>query len=118
MFVPACLEIKQSPIHGQGVFAKQDIPARKTLGEYTGTRYTLREFKEKYGTNTEHCYVARRYNYILCAKEERNWITFINESKEPNCRIFAHKLITLTNIKEGQELFLLYPSSYPRQYQL
>jgi SET domain-containing protein len=118
MFVPACCEIRSSPVHGLGVFAKETIPARKSLGEYTGTRYTLKEFREKYGKDTEHCYVAARYNYVLCAKEERNWITFINESKNPNCRIHAHTLKTLREIQAGEELFLLYPPSYPRTYTL
>lgn len=118
MFIPACLELKQSPVHGYGIFAKEDIKSNKTLGDYIGVRYTLKEFKEKYGDNTQYCYVARRYNYVLCAKEERNWITYINESKDPSCRIHAHKLKTLREIKKGEELFLKYPPSWSRNYQL
>ena len=118
MFIPANLELKPSPIHGLGIFAKEDIKAKKYLGEYEGVKYSLKDFKEKYGNDTEHCYVAKRYNYILCAKENRNWISFINESKEPNCIIHAHKLKTIKDIVKGEELFLQYPASYPRTYTL
>lgn len=118
MFVPDGLELRPSPLHGLGIFAIRSLPGRKTLGPYLGVRYTLKEFKEKYGTDTEHCYVARRYNYVICAKEPRTWITYVNESNNPNCRIHAHCLKTLRPITEGEELTLRYPPSYPRDYTL
>jgi len=112
------LTIQPSPIHGLGVFATQQLKPKMTLAEYTGDRYTLREFKEKYGKDIQHCYVARRANFILCAKENRNIITYINESKTPNVEIKSKILRPLRVIEEGEELFLHYAKDYPRDYEL
>jgi hypothetical protein len=108
----------RSPIHGLGVFTTQQLQVRQPLTEYTGDRYTLKEFKEKYGSDIHYCYVARRANYILCAKENRNIITYINESKIPNVEIKRRILRPLRVIEEGEELFLQYSKDYPRDYSL
>jgi SET domain-containing protein len=112
------LEIKPSPIHGLGVFAKQTIPKGTKLGTYTGDKYSLKEFKEKYGKDISYCYVARRANYILCAKEKRNIMTYINESLTPNVFLYRFKLIANRDIEQGEELFLHYAKDYPRNYEL
>lgn len=112
------LEIKPSQIHGLGVFAKQSIPKGTTLGIYTGDKYTLKEFKEKYGKDISHSYVARRANYIICAKEKRNIMTYINERLEPNVILKRLTLIADKDIQQGEELFLRYAKDYPRNYEL
>ena len=112
------LEIKESPIHGLGVFATERLTPNMKLAEYTGDRYTLKEFKAKYGKNISYCYVARRANYILCAKEKRNIITFVNESITPNTYIKRKILYPLRVIEKGEELFLRYADDYPRDYEL
>lgn len=118
MEIPDCLELKPSPIHGLGIFAKEPIPCRKRLGEFTGIKYSRREFKARYNNDYSYCYCAKRANYILSAKEERNFITYINESKTPNVEIVKRKLIALRDIQQGEELFLLYDKLYPRDYEL
>ena len=112
------LEIKESPIHGLGVFATQRLTPTMKLAEYTGDRYTLKQFKEKYGKDISYCYVARRANYILCAKENRNIITYVNESKTPNVYIKQKVLRPYRIIEPGEELFLQYAKDYPRDYSL
>ena len=116
--IHSSLEIKSSPIHGLGVFAKEFIAKGTKLGEYTGDRYTLKEFKEKYGKDISYCYVARRANFILCAKEKRNVMTYINESLTPNVFLKRFILIADSDIQQGQELFLQYAKDYPRDYDL
>ena len=118
MELPQTLELKQSPIHGLGIFAKQTIPKNTKLGRYTGDHYTLKEFKAKYGKDISHCYVSRRTNLIICAKEKRNFMTYINESKDPNVFLKSFVLITHRVINEGEELFLHYADDYPRDYKL
>ena len=118
MFIPETLELRKSLIHGLGIFSNQTIPKNTVLGEYTGSKYSLKEFKNKYGNNTEHCYVARRQNYVICAKDQRNWISYVNESKEPNCKLISRLLTTTKEIKKDEELFLTYPKNYPRNYKL
>ena len=112
------LVIKESPVHGLGVFAKQTIPKGTKLGTYTGDKYSLKEFKEKYGKDISYCYVARRAHYILCAKEKRNIMTYINERLHPNVILKRFILIADKDIQQGEELFLNYAKDYPRNYEL
>ena len=118
MKIHPSLEIKESPIHGLGVFAKAFIPENTRLGKFEGVKYSLKEFKEKYGTDTSYCYVARRANYILSAKENRNVMTYINESLTPNVRLYRFFLRSYRDIQPGEELFLYYGDTYVRNYQL
>lgn len=114
MQLPDGLEIRPSPIHGLGVFATKNLPDHRRLGEYTGVRYSLADFKAKYGSDTRHCYIARRANYILCSKESRNFITYINESNEPNVYLNRRRLYASRPIAAGEELLLQYPKTYFR----
>lgn len=118
--LPNCLYIDKSPIHGMGIFAKEDISANVYLGRFEGIEYTLKEFKEKYGKDTRYCYQLGRQNKIICAKENRNWITYMNEQNPPNCSLLKRGCITKTSVQKGEELFLHYDKKgvikYPRDY--
>lgn len=115
---PDTVELRESAINGLGVFAKDKIRKNTKIGFYDGTKYTLREFKEKYGKDTRYCYVVRRYNYVICAKETRNFGTWINESKTPNVKFSKQYIVASRDIEKDEELTLMYPSSYPREYKL
>ena len=116
--MPECVEIRESPIHGLGLFATQRIKRNKKIGKYEGVKYTLREFKEKYGEDTQYCYVARRQNYVISSKDNRNFATYINESKNPNVKMERSHIVAVRDIEEGEELFFLYPPTYKRDYTL
>ena len=118
MELPSGLELKSSPIHGLGIFATRPFQINEKIGEYTGDRYTLRSFKEKYGKDIQYCYVARRANYVICAKEKRNWLTYCNECKSPNLILKSRSAFTTRPIAIGEELFLQYTKDYPRDYTL
>lgn len=112
------LVVKDSPVHGLGVFAKQFIPKGTKLGSYTGDTYSLKDFKAKYGKDISYCYVSRRTHIIICAKEKRNIMTYINERLEPNVILKRFILISNKDIQQGEELFLNYAKDYPRNYEL
>ena len=118
MHIPSSLVLKESPIHGLGIFAAKDLPPNTKLGFFEGDKYTYKEFKEKYGADITYCFTAKRHNYILCAKETRNFITYINEQQEPNVALIKRNLTTLRSISKGEELFLHYGPKYPRDYSL
>lgn len=118
------MEIKPSSIHGNGLFAIQDFNAGVKLFEYIGEEMSLKEFREKYGKyslNSTNTYRMKRINRIIVAKEEpflsNNLVNFINESREPNCVLKKRALYSLTKIKKGDELTLLYPKDYFRNYE-
>ena len=84
--LPRELHIKDSPIAGQGLFAKEDIPAGTHLG-------------------ISHLLLGDViYRTPLGG--------FINHSEEPNCLKYFddgfYFIRTQNNIKSGEELFLKY----------
>jgi hypothetical protein len=116
METPEGLEWKESPVAGMGIFATRDFPSDYFFGLFKGVEYSLREFKERYGKDVRHCYQLTRQNKILCAKETRNWITYLNESMTPNLVLKKKGAWSARAIKTGEELFLKYPNNYPRDY--
>ena len=84
--LPSRLHIKDSPIAGQGLFAKEDIPAGMVLG-------------------MSHLIVDEViYRTPLGG--------FINHSEDPNCvkwnEDVKYFVKTIRHISEGEELFLKY----------
>jgi SET domain-containing protein len=117
--------IKKSKIEGLGVFAKQDIPKGTKIADYYGKEMKWKTFKNKYGdykNNSLNTYPMKRINRIIVAKIEpyrsRNLTNYINESKNPNCILKKRALYALNDIKKSQELTLLYPENYNRNYTL
>lgn len=121
MEIPHNLELRHSPIHGRGIFTREKIPTGIILGEFTGTKILKTEFKIIYGDDIRYTYWTRQNfpnSTVIVAKDPRNFITYINERAVPNVALVKKKLVSLTDIAEGSELFLLYDKSYPRDYQL
>lgn len=120
------LEIKDSLIHGKGVFATQNISKGIKICDYYGEEMQWKEFTNRYGKYSEgnNCYFTypmRRIHKIIVAKEEPfkslNIVNFINEG-EPNCVLKSKALWTIREIEIGEELLLKYPKDYFREYSL
>lgn len=116
-------EIKQSPVHGLGVFASQDIKKGSKICDYYGEEMSWKEFKERYGaytSNSLYTYPMRRIWRIIVAKQEpyktQNVVNYINESVEGNVILKKRALYAKMDIEQGQEFFLNYPSKYNRDY--
>jgi hypothetical protein len=88
--LPKELHIKDSPIAGQGIFAKEDIPAMMYLG----------------------------ISHVVVDKEIMRTPLggFVNHSDDPNCIKWSvdqewgdiYHMKTIKDIKKGEELFLCY----------
>ena len=121
MYIPDNLEIKESPIHGMGIFVTKEIKKNQYLGEYVGVLMTSKEFKEKYGKDTRYTYrldprISRFHRYIV-SKDDRNWINYINENRlEPNVCCKKRGCVALKDISVGTELVLDYGNNYQREY--
>lgn len=111
-------EVRSSSIQGVGLFATQDIKPGVRLADFKGVEMTLREFKEKYGSDTRYCYSMRRLNKIIDGKSEDNPSRYCNESDSPNVCLKRRGLYTCSSVKAGEELLLAYPKIYPRDYTL
>jgi SET domain-containing protein len=115
-------EIKESPIHGNGVFATQDIKAGSKIYDYYGIEMSWSQFTKLYGKyklNSLNTYPMRRIWHIIVAKEEpylsQNIINYINEG-DSNCILKCRSLYAKREIKKGEELLLQYPKDYNRHW--
>jgi len=110
------ITVKDSPVHGRGLFAAVDIPKNTRIADYSGIEMTLKEFKLQYGTDYRRTYMLRRLNKIINAKDVENASHYCNESLTPNVRYKKRGLYTVAAVKAGDELFLRYFKEYQRDY--
>jgi hypothetical protein len=110
--MPPLFEVRQSPIHGRGVYALRPLRKGKRLIEYLGERITPEEADERYDDDAleiPHTFLftidART---VIDAAVDGNEARFINHSCDPNCeavdedgRIFIE---VIRNIRPGEEL--------------
>lgn len=117
MNIPIGLELKESPVHGLGIFATVNIKKGSYLGEFIGEFMKHPEFKMKYGNDIRYCYLKRRTWEYRVAKEERNFITYMNcNRKNPNVILKNWCAYALQDIAIGDELFLNYGKDYPYDF--
>jgi SET domain-containing protein len=87
--MPKRIAARRSPIHGNGVFALVDIPAKIELIEYRGKRLTLAQADRRYANTSDsgHTFLfTLNDNYVIDASSEGNIARWINHSCKPNCR--------------------------------
>ena len=113
------IEVRRSPIHGKGLFARIDLPAGKTLIRYRGQLLTHAEADTAYCENVEagHTFLfVLNDDYVVDGAVDGNIARWINHSCTPNCepvlwenkdgdrsrdRIFIQ---TTQAVRAGQEL--------------
>jgi SET domain-containing protein len=110
--------VKDSKVHGKGLFSTECIKKNTKLADFVGEEMTLAEFKKIYDKDYRFCYKLTRQNKIINGKGQNNISQYCNESKEPNVILRNRGLYTLRDITPDEELFLSYPRYYPREYQL
>ena len=119
--MPDGLEIRESSIHGVGIFTTRKIAKGERIGEYTGTEMLYKDFKLQYGDDFTHTYVKKiRYKpwLIRVAKDDmRNFCTYINDGvygqSVPNVNVILKSwwLYACQDIQPGEELLLRYYGS-------
>lgn len=110
--------VRQSPLHGNGIFAARDIPAGTRIIEYTGTRITPEQADERHPANPEDpfhtFYFALSSGKVIDGGEKGNDARWINHSCAPNCETEENAtgtrvyVMALRDIAEGEELFYDY----------
>ncbi len=109
----------ESPIHGLGIFTKFLIPTGYELGRFEGIEYHITEFIKKYGSDYQYCYRMLPVHKVICAKENRNWITYLNDGvykqvdPKRNVILKSRKAFAHTDIQPNEELLLDYGRNYP-----
>ena len=82
------LIVRRSPIHGNGVYAADDIPAHTLLIQYKGRLLTHAQADRLYedGADTGHTFLfTLNDKYIVDANVGGNSARWINHSCAPNC---------------------------------
>lgn len=105
-----------SPVHGWGIFAAEDIPARRRVIEYTGERIGQAEVRRRSARpQVYHFWLGNRW--ALDGAIGGSGAEFINHSCEPNlvARMRGGRiwLVSVRPIATGEELFLDYHLTGP-----
>ena len=106
------LEIRRSPIHGLGGFARRDIPKGTRIIEYAGEKISNAEADRRYDDES----MKRHHTFLFIlnsrtcvdAAYEGNEARFLNHSCAPNCEAVIERghiwIEALTDIPAGAEL--------------
>jgi SET domain-containing protein len=109
----ACFDllIKKSKIHRYGVYAKEHIPAKRKVIEYTGERINRREAKRRGEGKFTYLFALDAY-WTLDGAVGGSGAEIINHSCEPNlisrvtkCHVLY---MSLRDIQPGEELTIDY----------
>ena len=114
------IKVKQSEVHGKGVFAVTDIPKNTQIIEYTGERISWKVAEERHPHDPQQpnhtFYFGLEDGSTIDAKYGGNEAMWINHSCKPNCEALEEDfgkttrvfLYAKKNIKKGEELFYDY----------
>ncbi len=105
------LRIKKSKIHRWGIYAQEEIPARRKVIEYTGERISRRETKIRASRPLNYIFTLDKY-WCIDGSAGGSGAEFINHCCEPNvvARIIKGHILyfTLRTIRKGEELTVDY----------
>ena len=111
------IEVRDSPIHGSGVYAAMDIKKEDKVVEYVGEMIDKEESEKRAWAQAEEaektgCAAVYIFNlskkWDLDGSMEWNPARLINHSCDPNCEAITEKkrifIYALRDIKKGEEL--------------
>jgi len=103
--------VRNSPVHGRGVFAARKIPADTFVIEYEGERISEKEASRRHGTDPENpfhtFFFSLESGKLIDGGDNGNDARWINHACEPNCEAREEKgrvyIYTVRDIKRGEE---------------
>jgi uncharacterized protein len=103
--------VRNSPVHGRGVFATRSIPADTFLVEYEGERISAKQALKRSGADPENPYHTFFFSLesgkMIDGGADGSDARWINHACEPNCEAREEKgrvlIYTLRDIKRGEE---------------
>jgi SET domain-containing protein len=105
------LLIRESRIHRRGVYAGEDIPARRKVIEYTGEKISRKETKRRGDGAVTYLFTLNDY-WTLDGAVGGSGAEIINHSCDPNLRSWNFKghilYMSMRRIRRGEELTVDY----------
>jgi uncharacterized protein len=105
------LVIRDSRIHRRGVYAGEDIPARRKVIEYTGEKINRKETKRRGNGRVTYLFTLNDY-WTLDGAVGGSGAEIINHSCDPNLRTWNYKghilYMSKRAIRRGEELTVDY----------
>jgi uncharacterized protein len=98
---------RQSPIHGHGVFALQDLAAGTRLIEYRGRRIPAEAVARRFGDTAAsgHTFLfALNAHYYIDGADGGNLARWINHSCDPNCEAMVY--VNIDGIEARDRVFI------------
>ena len=109
------LAIRESRIHRRGVYAAEDIPARRKVIEYTGEKISRKETKKRGDGNVTYLFTLNDY-WTIDGSVGGSGAEIINHSCDPNLRAWNFKghilYMSKRLIRRGEELTVDYRFSH------
>jgi len=113
--------IKESPIHGKGLFATTDVPAGTLIGEYTGQRLPASVYEKT--NNKDYMFRVsmggRKHHYIDAKESLSCTVRYINHhttAREPNVYAYQYRqrifFRLLKDVVPGEEITVSYGNRY------
>lgn len=107
------LQARNSKIHGWGVYALENIPARRKVIEYTGELISRKETKRRGEEQDAKVYLFTLDDYwTIDGSVGGSGAEFINHSCDPNIHAVIQRrhilYMSLRPIKKGEELTIDY----------
>ncbi len=117
-------EVRRSPVHGNGVFARRKIPAGERIAEYLGERISTDESArraEAGGGPINHTFFfSLADGRVIDGGSGGNDARFINHGCEPNCEAEEDEgrvyIFALHDIAKGEELKYNYALIYEERH--
>jgi len=88
------IEVRESPIHGNGVFASKEYPAQSDVAYFEG---------DEIDHDTRHSVTLDGHKI-----EPTGLLKYLNRSCDPNCGFRGRILVTKRQVHAGQELTIDY----------
>ncbi|MEX3935819.1 SET domain-containing protein [Paraburkholderia phymatum] len=103
-------------MHGQGVFANQNIGRAELISEYKGTRVSWQDVVQgasRYGKTPGHTFLLDTGDgTVIDGARGGSTVRWMNHSCEPNCKAYVSDgrvfIYTLRDVKRGEELTIDY----------
>lgn len=114
-------EVKRSPIHGKGLFARRPIQANQIVavkGGHVLERTAWREIEKELGAAeiqlTKDLFIAP-----VSADERDGAMLYLNHSCEPNCAIQGQIVfVAMRDIREGEEVTIDWATTDDDDYEM